>query len=57
LRDFVNLMSRQRRKDWHSVRKRACVWIFRRREGAARRTLSPGDPADPGLASVRAWIG
>ena len=24
---------RQRRKDWHSVRKGACVWIFRRREG------------------------
>jgi hypothetical protein len=24
---------------------------------AARQTLSPGDRADPGLASVRAWIG
>jgi Protein of unknown function (DUF3489) len=52
-------MSRQRRKDWHSVRKGACVWIFRRREGAARQTLSPGDRADPGLASVRGpdWLG
>jgi hypothetical protein len=56
LRDIVNLMSRQRRKDWHSVQKGACVWIFRRREAAARQTLSPGDRADPGLASVRAWI-
>ena len=36
LRDIVNLMSRPRRKDWHSVRKGACVWIFRRCEGAAR---------------------
>ena len=45
----VNLMSRQRRKDWHSVRKGACVWIFRRREGAARQTLSPGARVDPGL--------
>ena len=53
LRDIVNLMSRQRRKDWHSVRKGACVWIFLRREGAARQTLSPGDRVDPGLASVR----
>ena len=59
LRDIVNLVSRQRRKDWHSVRKGACVWIFRRREGAARQTLSPGDSADPGLASVRGldWLG
>jgi hypothetical protein len=58
LREIVNLMSRQRRKDWHSVRKGACVWIFRRREGAARQTLSPGDRADPGLASVRGldWL-
>ncbi len=53
LRAIVNLMSGQRRKDWHSVRKGACVWIFRRCEGAARQTLSPGDRADPGLASVR----
>src|SRR5271168_1889442 len=53
LRDIVNLVSRQGRKDWHSVRKGACVWIFRRREGAAREILSPGDRADPGLASVR----
>ena len=59
LRDIVNLMSRQRRKDWHSVRKGACVWIFRRCEGAARQTLSPGGCADPGLASVRGldWRG
>src|SRR3984957_4737841 len=57
--DIVNLMSRQRRKDWHSVRKGACVWIFRRREGAARQTLSPGGRADPGLAAVRGldWLG
>jgi hypothetical protein len=57
--DIVNLVSRQRRKDWRSVRKGACVWIFRRREGAARQTLSPGDRADPGLASVRGpdWLG
>ena len=41
LREIVNLMSRQRRKDWRSVRKGACVWIFRRRVGAARKTLSP----------------
>ena len=35
------------------------MWIFRRREGAARQTLSPGDRADPGLASVRGldWRG
>jgi hypothetical protein len=26
-------------------------------EGAARQTLSPGERADPGLASVRAWFG
>ena len=59
LRDIVNLVSRQRRKDWHSVRKGACVWILRRRDGAARQTLSPGDRADPGLASVRGldWPG
>ena len=59
LRAIVNLVSRQRRKDWHLVRKGACVWIFRRREGAARQTLSPGDRADPGLASVRGldWLG
>jgi hypothetical protein len=59
LRDIVNLMSGQRRKDWHSVRKGACVWIVLRREGAARQTLSPGDRADPGLASVRGldWLG
>jgi hypothetical protein len=59
LRDIVNVMSRQRRKDWHSVRKGACVWIFRRREGAVGQTLSPGDRADPGLASVRGldWLG
>jgi hypothetical protein len=30
------LMSRQRRKDWHSVRKGACVRGFQRREAAAR---------------------
>ena len=59
LRNLVNLMSRQRRKDWRSVRKGACVWIVLRREGAARQTLSPGDRADPGLASVRGldWPG
>ena len=59
LRDVVNLMSQQRRKHWHSVRKGACVWVFQRREGAARQTLSPGDRADPGLASVRGldWLG
>ena len=45
LRNLVSLVSRRRRKDWRSVRKGACVWIFRRREGAARRTLSPGDRA------------
>jgi hypothetical protein len=30
-----------------------------RREGAARQTLSPGERADPGLASVRGldWLG
>jgi hypothetical protein len=39
LGEIVNLMSRQRRKDWRSVRKGACVWIFQRREGAARQTL------------------
>ena len=35
------------------------MWIFRRREGAARQTLSPGDRANPGLASVRGldWLG
>jgi hypothetical protein len=27
-------MSRQRRKDWHLVRKGACVWVFQRCEGA-----------------------
>jgi hypothetical protein len=36
LRDIVNLVFRQRRKDWHSVRNGACVWIVQRREGAAR---------------------
>ena len=34
LRNLVSLVSRQRRKDWHSVRNGACVWIFQRREGA-----------------------
>jgi hypothetical protein len=34
----VNLVSQQRRKDWHSVRKGACVWVFQRREAAARQT-------------------
>jgi hypothetical protein len=35
------------------------VWTSRRREGAARQTLSPRDRADPGLASVRGldWLG
>jgi hypothetical protein len=57
--DIDNLASRQRRKDGHSVRKGACVWVFQRREAAARQTLSPGDRADPGLASVRGldWLG
>jgi hypothetical protein len=41
LRDIVSLASRRRRNDWHSVRKGVCVWIFRRREGAARQTLAP----------------
>src|SRR5208337_1657875 len=38
--------------DWLSVRKRACMWTSAtlRRRG---QTLSPGDRADPGLASVR----
>jgi hypothetical protein len=33
--------------------------VFQRREAAARQTLSPGDRADPGLASVRGldWLG
>jgi len=59
LRDIVNLMSRPRRKHWHSVRKGACVWIFRRCEGAAWQTLSPGDRADPELVSVGGldWLG
>jgi hypothetical protein len=57
LRDIVNLLSRQRRKDWHSVRKGACVWGYSSgAEGAARQTLSPGDRADPGLASVRGLL-
>ena len=51
------VMSRQRRKDWHSVRKGACVWIFRRREGAARQTLSPGDRAIRGSRRWGARIG
>jgi hypothetical protein len=53
---IINLTPRRRRKDWHSVRKGACVWVFRRRESAARQTLSPGDRADPGLASVRGLV-
>src|ERR1700735_4403249 len=59
LNTFLSRAARERRKDWRSVRKGACVWIFRRREGAARRTLSPGDRADRGLASVRDldWLG
>ena len=45
LRNLVSLVSRQRRKDWRSVRNGACVWIVLQREGAARQTLSPGDRA------------
>ena len=50
--------ARIRRNDWLSVRKRACMWTSAtlRRRG---QTLSPGDRADPGLASVRGldWLG
>ena len=43
----VNLLSRQRRKDWRSVRKGACVWIFR---GAK---ALPGRPLAPAIAPIR----
>src|SRR5208337_2711910 len=50
--------ARIQRNDWLSVRKRACMWTSAtlRRRG---QTLSPGDRADPGLASVRGldWLG
>ena len=41
LLDIVNLVSRQQRKDWHSVRKRACVWIFRGAKAPPGRPLAP----------------
>jgi hypothetical protein len=47
LGDIVNLVSRQQRKDWHSVRKGACVWIFR---GAK---ALPGRPLAPAIAPIR----
>jgi hypothetical protein len=47
LRDIVNLLSRQRRKDWHSVRKGACVWIA----GGAK--ALPGRPLAPASAPIR----
>jgi hypothetical protein len=57
--DVANLVSRQRRKDWHSVRKGACVWIAGGAKALPDRPLSPGERADPGLASVRGldWLG
>jgi hypothetical protein len=44
---YLKLMSRQRRKDWHSVRKGACVWIA----GGAK--ALPGRPLAPAIAPIR----
>ena len=41
------ITSRQRRKDWHSVRKGACVWIA----GGAK--ALPGRPLAPAIAPIR----
>jgi hypothetical protein len=56
--NFMQVGGSKRRSDWPSPRKRACMWTSAAAE-ARWTTLSPGDRADPGLASLRGldWLG
>jgi hypothetical protein len=51
------IMTPLRRKDWLSVRKRACIRTHRAARNRRADDPPPRRRADPGLVSVRGWIG